>query len=311
MNVLVHTLDVCSFLSVAGPFVIAFGPDKSLRYWTVDEDSYTVCATNNPRNASLFFIVPSDNGKHPHEFHLTYMGDDRRLLKKRVSSLTPTSKKPIQAIPRYLNANVTIFGTNPGPLQLRYHVSCSSQLLLFGRVATDDGPVSPQRWVQGRDMFFINCARRRMKRDGYIAMRRRRRRGQEEWITCCLPYRDNHNDFSIFMLFRLLSPSIRDHKDEESDNTEDVFKDIDSESLDEQLERIGRGTVPVKFRVPPSPVPPRRSKQPATSDDSKGLIDDGSGGDRLTSPESELHHLHSSDPAASSLLGAGEDTTEL
>ena len=289
------------FLSVAGPFVVAFGPDTSLQYWTVHED-YTVRATTNPQNASLFFILPSDNGKHPHEFHITYMGDNRRLLKKRVSSLTPVSQKPIQAIPRYLNASVSVFGTNPGPLQLRYHVSCRSQLLLFGRVSNENGPVSPQRWLQGHDMFFINCARRRCKKDGYIAMRQRHRHGQAEWITSCLPRREDHNDFSIFMLFRLLPASVRDHTDKLDDTGDKIFEDLDSaESVDEQLALLGRETVPVKFRVPPSPVPKRKPKESSSLGERAGPT--ASGGDRLTLPESNF------DFALGDLVA--EDTTQL
>ena len=274
-------MHMCYFLSIAGPFVIAFG-DKLLQYWTVNDD-YTVHATRNPENASLFFIVPSDN-KHPNEFHITYMGEDRRLLKKRVSTLTPASQRPMQAIPRYLNASVSVFGTNPGPLQLRYYVSSSSQLLLFGRVADEKGPVSPQRWLQGRDMFFINCARRKFKKDGYIAMRRRQRCGQVEWITSCLPQRGDHNGFSIFMLFRLLPASVRDHTDKLDDTGEKIFEDLDStESVDEQLARLGRGTVPVKFRVPPSPV----HRKPKAGDIEVSRSGPDTGGHRLTVPESD------------------------
>ena len=289
------------YISVAGPFVIAFG-DKLLQYWTVNDD-YTVRATRNPQNASLFFIVPSDN-KHPNEFHITYMGDNWRLLKKRVSTLTPASQRPIQAIPRYLNASVSVFGTNPGPLQLRNYVSSSSQLLLFGRVSNEKGPVSPQRWLQGRDMFFINCARRRFKKDGYIAMRKRQRCGRVEWITSCVPRREDHNEFSIFMLFHLLPASVRNRTDKLDDTGEKIFEDLDSaESVDEQLARLGRETVPVKFRVPPSPVPKRKPKVTGLRVDIEGSSSGptNTGGHTLTVPESQFQSDGST----------GEHTTQL
>ncbi|CAI8056087.1 hypothetical protein GBAR_LOCUS30553 [Geodia barretti] len=156
----------------SGPFLVAFGSERSLRYWTVNEN-YEIYGTSNPQNASLFFIISSDSGQHPHEFHIAYKGDNRHVLKKRVSSLTPFSQRTVEAIPRYLDAVVSIFGSNPGPLQLVYHVSERSRLLLYRRIANEKGPISLSTWTQGDDVFFINCARRSMKRDGSRAGNRR------------------------------------------------------------------------------------------------------------------------------------------
>ena len=314
----------CIFFSVAGPFLIAFGSEKSLHYWSVSEN-YAVYGTSNPRNASLFFIIPNDSGKHPHEFHIVYMGDNRQVLRKRVSSLTPLSQKPIEAISRYLNARVSVCGTNFGPLHLDYHVSDGSRLMLFSRVCQDEGPISTQSWVQGCDMFFINCARRTMKKDGYIGMKRRQRYGEEEWITACFPRRHDHNDRSVFMLFRLLPASFRDRDRDTTgfDNLGEAtpFDDFDNnKSLDEQLASYGRGTAPDAFRAPPSPLPQRKPKLPATSEDSKRSVKSGilksrirfgtSGGDALTVPESEFHLPILSDPVQPTIIAA-EDTTHL
>lgn len=254
----------------SGPFLIAFGSERSLKYWSVTDD-YRIYGTSGLKNASLFFIISSDGGKHPYEFHISYMGDNRHVLKKRVSSLTPLSQKSVETIPRYLNAEVSVFGTNTGPLSLEYHVSGRSRLLLFGRVANEKGPVSPTTWTQGRDMFFINCARRQMKRDGYVAMRRRRRRGQEEWVSGCLPRKHSHNEDSVLMLFRLLPASLRDMPSLTDGGPDGAgpaglsesgtpFDDLYSrQTLDEQLEQFGRGSVPDAFRAPPSPLPQPRS----------------------------------------------------
>ena len=241
-------------------------------------DDYTVHGTSNLRNASLFFIISNDNGKHPYEFHITYIGDNRQALKKRVSSLTPLGQKPIEAIPRYLNAKVSVIGTNPGPLRLQYHVSGRSRLLLFGRVAKDEGPISSETWTQGRDMFFINCARRKMKRDGYIAMKRRHvRNATDDWITCCVPHHLHHNESSVFMLFRLLPASYRDRPSLLSTEASKAvgatannnFDNISKPTLDEELQRYERGTVPDAFRVPPSPPPGKMSEHtPASLEDS-------------------------------------------
>ena len=261
-------------LPTAGPFLIASGSERSLRFWSVDDD-YTVRATSNPQNASLFFIISSDSGSHPYEFHIAYMGDNQHRFKKRVSSLTPLNQKSVQAIPRYLNAEVSAFGHNHGPLRLEYHVSDRSRLLLFGRVENKDGPISAETWTQGRDMFFINCARRRMKWDGYVAVRRHRRHGEEEWITSCYPRRRDHNERSVFMLFRLLPASYRDNPElfaaergkmttgaNGLDDSMLPFDDMDDvKSLDEQLQKYGKGSAPNAFRAPPSPLPQPKKKQ--------------------------------------------------
>lgn len=265
---------------------MAFGSERSLRYWTVNEN-YEVFGTSNCQNASLFFIISSDSGRHPYEFHIAYKGDSRHVLKKRVSSLTPASQKAVEAIPRYLDAEVNVFGSNQGPLRLVYHVSERSRLLLFGRIANEKGPISPGTWTQGRDMFFINCARRTMKRDGYIGMRRRRRNREEEWLSSCWPRQGHHNDRSRFLLFRLLPASLRDdpsllpnaEADSKAgpngrDDHPNPFEDFDAKSLDEQLERYGRGSVPEAFRAPPSPIPPLngRKQRPPPSDSEEDIL---------------------------------------
>ena len=286
----------------AGPFLIAAGSERSLHFWTVNDD-YTVHAISNPQNASLFFIIPNDSGKHPYEFHIVYMGDNRHILKKRVSSLTPLSQKAIQAIPRYLNASVNAFGINTGPLSLDYYVSGHSRLLLFGRVSNDAGPISCETWAHGQDMYFINCARRRMKKDGYIGIRRRRKRGKDEWITSCFSSRYIHNESNVFMLFRLLPGSYRENPNiltaEPGNNggkphinpPVTVFDDMDdSMTLDEQLQQYTRGSAPDAFRVPPSPVPERKKKRVPPKDSAARGVQrvrfNTSEEDTLTVPES-------------------------
>ena len=293
--------------SAAGPFLVAFGSERSIKFWSVNDDDYSIRGTTNPQNASLFFIISSDSGQHPYEFHIAYMGDNHHTLKKRVSSLTPLTQKPVQAIPRYLDAGVSVFGTNSGPLYLEYHVSERSRLLLYGRVANEKGPVSTTTWTQGRDMFFINCARRRLKRDGYIAMRRRRRRnGEVEWMTACVPRKDDHNERNRLMLFRLLpawyrdDPTLLDAEPDKDDATasgdaSDPFNGLNTvESLDKKLERYGKGSVPDAFRAPPSPLPEIRYAHKKPAQPSSG--DDGT----LTLPElSDFHYTpDTSDPPA-------------
>ena len=133
----------------------------------------------------------------------------------------------------------------------------TQRLLLFGRVADKKGPSSIQTWVQGQDMFFINCARRWMKRDGYIAVKQN---DEEEWITCCVARRSSHDDTNTFLLFRLLPASYRDNPELFAAQQGNIaatgvdkvlFNGHDNvQSLDKQLEQYGKGPAPEAFRAP-------------------------------------------------------------
>ena len=246
----VLTLQLLS--SIAGPFLVACGGKRQL-YWSVDNSDHTVHATPNIKNASLFFVIPNDEGKHPHEFHIHYMGDNRKLLTRRVSSLTPLSQPAVEMIPCYLSASVSAFGTNSGPLQLKYHVVGKSRLILESRMGAG-GPVSPSTWVSGHEVFFINCTRRRLKRDGYICVKRQGRHNEDRWITACVPSTRLHNEEDIFMLFRLLPASYREQQNSATAAplTEDPLPQLTDyeRELDEQLERHEKGSAPEEFRAP-------------------------------------------------------------
>ena len=226
------------------------GQEKLTLYWSVDGRDSTVHATTNIANASLFFIIPNEDGKYPFEFHIIYCGDNQRLLKKRVSSLTPASQQPLSLISQYLSASVNGFGYNAGPLHLKYHVEGKSRLILEGRLSNHRRkiPISTSMWVTGHDVFFINCTRRTLKRDGYISVRRRRRHGEDEWYTSCVPSTMFHNEEDTFMLFRLLPASQRNLVTGWSSREP---KTVDYErQLEEQLELHETGSAPSEFRVP-------------------------------------------------------------
>ena len=195
-------------------------------FWSVNSDrDYAVEATRNIRNASLFYVIPNDDGENPYEFVLGYLGDNRSLLKRATSTLTPLSKAQVQGLHRYLNARVSVSGGNPGPLHLQHHITESdSRLTLQNRLMKKSKPVDTAAWVQGRETFFINCARRRLKRDGYICVKAIQTRGQVELITACVPSTSFHNDRNTWMLFRLLPGSYRDKPGALTTNTDEVDK---------------------------------------------------------------------------------------
>ena len=214
----------------AGPFLVSFGTGRQKYYWKVN-GNYEVRATNEINKASPFYIIPYENCTHPHEFHIAYMDENEPTDEQLEAHTHPKKISPR----RYLDADVSVFGTNSGPLRFVYHVSERSRLLLFGRVDNGEGPISTTTWTQGDDMFFINCTRRRMKREGYIGMHLHRR----EWVSGCFARRSTHNERDTFMLFRLLPESCKSVCSKPTP-TIDPLKDLRVvKTLDERLKSFG------------------------------------------------------------------------
>ena len=203
------------FSHTAGPFIIACNNDEV--YLTVNkEEGYSIEGTINIAKASPFHIVPSD-GSHPSEFMIVYHGEKsserRRLLRRGTSSLTSLFHQVIRPMPRYLNAEVSTMGRNPGPLRLSMHVDESSaRLVLQNRVKSRKhrAVVDNNPWVSGREVYSIRCARRRLKREGYLCVKfKPGRENKPAYSTCIVPSISGHSEENKFMLFRLLPVSIR------------------------------------------------------------------------------------------------------
>ncbi len=279
-----------SSVPLAGPFLICCGNDNI--FWSVNVDTgYAVEGTRNIRNASLFYIIPNDEGSNPYEFTIAYFGDNRKVL-RRSGTLSPVSKHSIEPVARYLDASISPFGTNSGPLHLKFHLREShSRLTLHSRLVRKSPPIDTAAWTTGREMFFINCARRRMKKDGYICMKAVHRQGQPPFVTACVPSTAAHNDRNTFMLFRLLPPSHRENQPllvEETDVNE-VDKQLDEYEGKQGLEMRTSRTPPLGDMVrllEPSPPGKRRL------DTSGGTIPPA--GEAVALPELSTHPV--SDP---------------
>ena len=206
-------------LYTAGPYLIACGDEPNIIFWKVNIDEerhrYSVGATTNRTAASFFYIIPNDNGAHPYEFRIGWAGDKiERHLKRKPSILRPDTPGHLEPLFRYLDARVGFFGNNPGPLYLKSELHNQySRLSLHNRVIGDNkAPTDTRVWSYGNDEFFINCARRNFKKDGFIAIKRitvRTGGGQmeEHFVTMCLPNEKFHNERNVWMLFRLFPAS--------------------------------------------------------------------------------------------------------
>ena len=178
-------------------------------FLTVDPTTNAVGATEDAAAASLFYIFPNEDGKHPYEFILAFYGDGRSAVKRATSTLIPDTSHIVDPIPRYMSAPVNVLGYNAGPLKLSFTAShSSSRLTLHSRLVKDYTPIDIKNWVNGKEAFFLNCARRLMKRDGYVCVKRQR---QHRLTTACVPSTSSHDETNTWMLFRLLHRSIRDH----------------------------------------------------------------------------------------------------
>ena len=274
-------------------------------YLSVDNTNYTILATTDISNASPFFIFPTDEGNHPFEFHIAYKNNNQRLQKRRDSSHTSKPEQATEQIPRYLSVPLTICGVNKGPLQLKHLIMEEGRLVLQTRIGKDKGPVNLHDWLNGKEVFFIKCARRKFKRDGYICVKQQRRGGEDEWITACVPFKFLHDEREFFMLFQLLPASYKPQsQDTSARHTEATATESPKVKLEQELELLARGSAPEKFKVPLFKQRAMKYKPRADSEDTERLIRKSSELKPLTQVRFDTSGSKTSDPSI-----ATQDTT--
>ena len=161
-------------------------------------------AVSSKTNASKFYVKASNNAKHPDEFYICYFDVDLSEHRKiRPHDQFDKTKEYVEPIPRYLQTPIDMLGHNPGPLKLGYHIkSRNTRLVLVNAVRSHrQPPVSLSVWMSGREMCFIQCARRR-QRKGYIAVTMDQFR--TGYHTCCVHSKCNESQPSSFMLFQIV-----------------------------------------------------------------------------------------------------------
>lgn len=221
---------------LGGPFLISADSDRL--FWRVNIDNgYAIEGTRDVKRASPFYILGTEDS-HPYDFVIAYRGEDfDRERKKSRQTLTATGRPTLEPVGRYLLTPVNVFGRNSGPLRLHYHAEEShSRLTLHGRLTKGGGAVDLTDWVDGKDVFFINCAQRTMRRDGYICMKAQGRRQNPHYTTACVARKSDHNDRDTWMLFRLVPPSYRSSSGGARDATADGNEeDVELEEYDRVL----------------------------------------------------------------------------
>ena len=219
-----------SFLLAAGPFLIKC--EESEIYWKVnDANGFAIEGTRQPSQASLFLVIPNDDGDHPYEFLIGWQKDHKPALLHSDSTIFQSEERKGARMFRYLNAHVNILGQNSGPLCLSNNIhEEDARFALHNRLLRKHvAPVDLREWVSGKDQFFINCSRRKRSKNGFLAIKRvvQREEGQVEYTSVCVPSVKHNNEVDTFMLFSLVSPKAKEdakkHKELVLDDELDQF----------------------------------------------------------------------------------------
>ena len=213
-------------------------------------------ATSDIQQASPFYVQPTDN-PHPYDFVISYRGEkhDRDRTSSRPTLGTGLEQQPLEPMSRYLLSRVNIFGQNSGPLHMHYLAPEShSRLTLHGRLTKASHPVDLSKWVSGKELYFINCAQRTFKKDGYLCIKTQGRGLTARHITACVAKKSDHNDRDTWLLFRVIPLAYRSPA--ESDQADSHEEDSELE----EYERCLRGEPPA--RTPHMAIPTSMASSP-------------------------------------------------
>ena len=151
-------------LSTDGPFYISC--DSEQLFFKVEDNK--VAVTDDVNEASEFYVMPCEEDGAGSHFSIFYNSE---------SKLNAHDRKHyarIKPIPRYLCASVNYRGMSDAPLELKLNAKESKSLLvLHDRRSKHLHPVELTDWINGKEVFYINCKHRSFKKDSYITVKAR------------------------------------------------------------------------------------------------------------------------------------------
>ena len=241
--------------NVDGPFYISCHSEQL--FFKVSDDNKVV-VTDDVNDASEFFIVPCEEDAKSRHFSIFYNSESK--LKQ------PKETRPrmrIKPIPRYLCTSVNFRGISNNPLDLKLNAKESkSMLVLQDRRSKHLHPVDLTDWINGKEIYYINCKHRSFKKDSYICVTADRHSGsttqmddvdgegevsngasqnetsraaavadsgrsgdRHRYSTCCKSSVSAHDDHSNFMLFRLIRVKQKDDDWERYEDHEAIDSD--------------------------------------------------------------------------------------
>ncbi len=222
-----------------------------------ETNGFAIEGTRQASQASLFSIIPTDNGDHPYEFLIGWQGDGHHALKRTNPSLSHEKQLYEPRKFRYLDGYVNILGRNSGPLYMRndineHNARFSLQSRLFKK---HSAPVDLREWILGKDQYFLRCARRSGRIDGFLAMKMMAGRGnvnQPEFASVCVSSSRYHNERNTFMLFSLISPRVKES------SLSPINIATPEQDLNEELDTFIGDSSSEKFRFKDAPVPGKK-----------------------------------------------------
>ena len=156
-----YSKNFLSHIHTDGPFYISCHSEQL--FFKVDDSKIMV--TNDLKEASEFFVVPAEESGHNRHFSIFHNSE---------SKLKPPQTRPkmrIKPIPRYLCTYVNFRGVSDGPLELKLNAKESkSMLVLHDRRAKHLHPADLTDWINGKEIYYINCKHRSFKKDSYICV---------------------------------------------------------------------------------------------------------------------------------------------
>lgn len=202
----------------------------------MDPNTHQVAATSDISTASEFHIIPTDGTDKANEFYIGYYEERGNTTsttnrERRYSILS--DRGPSLTVPLYLDAPLNIWGNNRGPLHVWNTVSHdTSRFVLHSRIVVNKGalPVPLSSWTSGSDMFYVNCSRRKYRRDVYLAVKRippGRNNPNNRYITACVNSISYHDDNNVFMLFQLLPVFLKENKSNKTENKFETSEGIE------------------------------------------------------------------------------------
>ena len=152
-----------------------------------EDDNFQLAATDDSDDASLFYIISTEDSCHPSEFLIAYFEEPTEEV---------TSSRKLQPAPRlplYLSTDTNVFGKCNEPLCFKSTVEKkNARFSLHSRVQSSlsfmmctSASVSVDSWITG-EQLYIMCTHRSFKMNGYIAI--------ESGVDCSIETEDTTAD---------------------------------------------------------------------------------------------------------------------
>ena len=177
LNCILYKL-ICIYAE--GPFLISctMNIEHKPVFWKVNQENQ-IRGTTQVQDASLFYVIPTEDGDHPFEFFIVYYAEDTtaKVMPKSLYDHMTRSFQQAVPLPQYITGEGNLFGYSSRPLELNSSVFVrQARFAIYSRIIHAammclSSPVTSASWIEGEE-FFVKCSRRRFRADGYLAMKR-------------------------------------------------------------------------------------------------------------------------------------------